>query len=40
MRETDSARSTHRLGTIKYLRGDSDDESFDSDEDPDDDVDI
>ncbi len=40
MRETDSARSTHRLGTIKYLRGDSDDESLDSDEDPDDDVDI
>lgn len=33
-------RTTHRLGTIKYLRGDSDDESFDSDEDPDDDIDI
>jgi hypothetical protein len=33
-------RTTHRLGTINYLRGDSDDESFDSDEDPDDDVDI
>ena len=33
-------RTTYRLGTIKYLRRDSDDESFDSDEDPDDDIDI
>ena len=33
-------RTTHRLGTIHYLRGESDDESFDSDEDPDDDIDI
>lgn len=33
-------RTTHRLGTIDYLRGDSDDESFDSDEDPDDEIDI
>ena len=43
-RQTDAGaaleRTTHRLGTINYLRGESDDESFDSDEDPDDDVDI